>query len=305
MSAALEFVWGKSVPNPVHLRSSLLELTPKGRAVTMTHVQSRVEERRVQVDNAPARVFIGGEGPALLLVHGGWAGAAMHWSRVWERLASGFQVIAPELPGLGDLERPGLPSIPHYVGWLERLLDALHVSRAWCVGNSFGASVAWSFAGRNPERCLGVVLVNGIPMPKTPAPLLWTGLRPLGRLLMRAALRRGSFTPKALPRAFADPGMVPAELPASLAQEPHPTLETFVNCVIAGDGPPVPRVAPLLVWGENDQLPGTRLRTARKLEATLPGARLVTISSAGHFPQIERPASFVEALESFIGSNGG
>ncbi|MCC6527036.1 MAG: alpha/beta hydrolase [Polyangiaceae bacterium] len=261
---------------------------------------SEVLARRLEVSGAPARVFVGGSGPALLLLHGGWAGAQAHWSRVWSQLARRHQVIAPDLPGLGEPPGPGLGRLERYVAWLEALLDALGIPAAWCVGNSFGASLAWSFAGRRPLRCLGIVLVDGVPMPRTPAAMRWVGERPLGRALVRAVLRRVSYTPRALGQAFADTTRAPAELRRAVARTPPERLEAFVACLVAGDGPPAPRVAPLLVWGERDRLPGTSARAARRLRAALPGATLCLVPDAGHFPQLEQPDEFVAALESFV-----
>ncbi|HLL52168.1 MAG TPA: alpha/beta hydrolase [Myxococcaceae bacterium] len=258
-----------------------------------------VEQRELTVEGRPARVHVGGDGPALLLVHGGWAGAAAHWSTIWERLAPRYRVIAPDLPGLGWTGQPALGTYREYARWLAALLDTLDVERAWCVGNSFGASVAWCFAGLFPERCRGVVMVNGIPVPRTPAPMLWLGRRPFGRGVMRALLKRVSYTPAALERAFVDPGRVPEEIRAVLSQPAPPQLDAFARVLVEGDGGPAPRVAPLLLWGEADQLPGSGAGAARKLHAKLPGSRLTLIPKAGHFPQVDQPDLFVEALSSF------
>lgn len=261
----------------------------------------RVEERRVQLLNELARVYVGGAGDrTLLLLHGGWGGAAAHWSRVWHRLARSARVVAPDLPGIGDVTQEGYASLAGYVEWLEGLLDALKIEKVVCVGNSFGASLAWSFAGRLPKRCEGVVLVNGVPMPRTPAPLLWLGQRALGRRWMRSVLRRWSFTPHAVDRAFLNPQLAPPELQATLAQTPERRLETFLDCVIAGDGPPRPRAPVLVLWGESDRLPGTDLDVGAGLATSIPGARFVCLSSAGHFPQLERPEGFATAVESFV-----
>lgn len=259
-----------------------------------------METMEWSVGGKPARVMVGGEGPPLLLLHGGWADATTHWSRVWGPLSARHRVVAPDLPGLGQLEQPGLGTVPAYVEWLVALLDQLQIKQVACVGNSFGATLAWSFAGRHPERCRAVVLVDGVPMPATPAPLLWLGHRWLGRGLMRLLLRRVSFTPEALARAFADPEHVPSKLRSALHQNPRSRQEAFLDCLIAGDGPPAPRVAPLILWGEQDHLPGTTREAGQRLAAGLPGARFCPIARAGHFPQLEQPEQFVNALESWL-----
>lgn len=256
---------------------------------------------QVSVQGRSARVFTGGAGPnALLLLHGGWGGAEMHWSPVWQHLARTCRVLAPDLPGLGDVSQPGRACLADYVSWLNELLDVLEVKRAFVVGNSFGASLAWSFAGRSADRCLGVVVVDGLPMPRTPPPLLWLGRRSFGRALMRLMLQKRSFTPQALPKAFADVERAPATLTQGLSATPEVQLNSFIDCVIAGDGPPAPTAPVLFVWGEADQLPGTALAVGRKLQSQTPGSQLKVIPAAGHFPQVEQPAEFVAALEAFV-----
>ena len=259
-----------------------------------------VEQRHLTVLGKPARVFSGGRGDTtVLLLHGGWEGAAMHWSRSWDLLGQHAQVIAPDLPGIGDVNQPGRASLSEYVDWLDALLTALDVGQVLCVGNSFGASLAWSFAGRHPERCTGVVLVDGAPMPRTPAPLRWLSTFSLGRGLMALAVKKLSFTPRSLRRAFADPTRAPDGLMATLGHTPQVQLDTFVNCMIAGDGPPAPQAPVLVVWGEQDHLPGTSLASGKKLVEKLTGANAYFIADAGHFPQVEHPHMFVRAIERF------
>jgi pimeloyl-ACP methyl ester carboxylesterase len=262
----------------------------------MTHHTVTVEDR-------PARLWSGGAGPPILLIHGAWAGAAAHWARVWEMLAARHQVIAPELPGIGDLEQPTLPSVGAYARWLESLLDGLAVPSAWVVGNSFGASIGWSFAGRSPARCLGLVLVNGGPKPTLPPAARWVfGLPPVGKLL-RAFFRWGSFSASTLTRAFVDPGRAPAELVRVLAGRsgPPPQLDGLGRVLLHPEPPASsPIHPPLLLWGSEDRLWGNDASAAVKLQRTVRGARLVLIPDAGHCPQLEQPEKLVDALLAFI-----
>ncbi len=267
----------------------------------MSEFYGAVKAHHLTVQGQPALVHMGGVGrEAILLLHGGWGGAHVHWSRVWGRLARGHRVIAPDLPGVGDPDQLGRLRLADYVSWLNDLLHLVDADRAYCIGNSWGASLAWSFAGRSPEHCLGVILVNGLPMPRTPSPLLWLGHRAIGRGLMRAMLNRRSFTPDALRRAFATPDNAPLELQTSLEHTPTRRIETFLDSVIEGDGAPTPRAPIMFLWGEADHLPGTGLAVGKALHAKYPMSRFVHLANAGHFPQIERPSAFAEAIEAFI-----
>ncbi|WP_437968523.1 alpha/beta hydrolase [Sorangium sp. So ce260] len=261
---------------------------------------STVSLKEIAIDGLPASVHAGGKGDALLLVHGGWGGASMHWAPVWEQLADRFHVIAPDLPGVGRTDTPGLGSLAAYARWLERLLDSLGVSSAWCVGNSFGAGVTSWFATQCSARCRGLVLVNGTPVPPLPRLVGWLGARPLPRQMLRALVRKQAYNPAILGRAYADPARAPAALRAIMEHGNPPQLDALLDAILQG-GPRAPLgVKPLILWGEADRLAGSTARDARKLHDALPGSQLTFIPATGHMPQVENPEAFIDAVTRFI-----
>lgn len=257
--------------------------------------------RELIVGGRPARVYVGGEGTPVLLLHGAWGGAEMHWSTVWGQLAERHTVIAPDLPGLAASTPAGPRAADGFVAWLEEMLGALGTGPAFFVGNSFGALVASRLAARAPARCLGLCFVNGLPVGGLP----WLVRSVLGlpgfRHALRALWRRGAFHPSTLPRAFVDPSLAPAELCAVL-QSPSSAQPDLLVDVILGGGPPVPPWPgrALVIWGEGDGTFGSRIGDARRYLRRIPGLRLVPIPRAGHLPQVERPEEFVTALTDFI-----
>jgi 2-hydroxy-6-oxonona-2,4-dienedioate hydrolase len=256
---------------------------------------------QVQVGGARAKAWLGGEGEPLVLVHGGWGGAAMHWSPVWERLATRFRVVAPELPGIGDRAVRGLRSFDAYAQWLLGLVEALGLPRVWLVGNSFGATISWQLASRLGPRCRGVVLVNGPPGFETPWLLRGLGAIAPVRRTMRGIYQSKGFGRAALPLAFADPALAPAELVHVLADPPPDHVDVCFEVLMSSRSrAPRPDAPVLLVWGAEDRLPGTRLADARRFERSIPDARLVVIHGAGHCPQVERPEEFVRALAELV-----
>jgi pimeloyl-ACP methyl ester carboxylesterase/menaquinone-dependent protoporphyrinogen IX oxidase len=262
-----------------------------------------VHETTTTVAGLEARALVGGRGERLLLVHGGWGGASLHWGPVVAPLAHHFEVIAPDLPGIGRTDQAPLGSVGAYARWLVALMDALEVPDAWCIGNSFGASVACRLASDYPERCRGLVLVNGIPMPATPPVMRRLGERRLAHRLLHTLERRIAYSPQALKRAFADPARVPNELRALVRSGSAPQVDAFVDILVAGGSPIAHGLAPLLLWGADDRLLGTTARSARKLHSSWPGSELALVPRAGHMPQVENPAAFVDALTAFVGSH--
>ena len=89
-----------------------------------------------------------GEGPTVFLLHG--LGSSLEpWRRNVQPLAdAGYRVLAPDLPGHGDSDKPvSLDYDPlAAVDFTSRLFDALGVQKASLVGNSAGGLVATMFA---------------------------------------------------------------------------------------------------------------------------------------------------------------
>jgi pimeloyl-ACP methyl ester carboxylesterase len=126
----------------------------------------------------------GGAGPPLILLHGGTAGAERHWSAIWDRLAEYYEVVAPDLPGCGGSQALSRSALPALVAWLDGLVDSLGFGAVRLVGVEFGASLARAYAASHPERCDGVVLINGGALPSTRERLV-------ARLGLGARLDRG------------------------------------------------------------------------------------------------------------------
>ena len=106
---------------------------------------------------------VAGEGPAALLVHG-----FPDSRRVWRHQIgplgeAGFRVIAPDLRGFGESERPeGVEAyrVTLLVDDLLELLDEHGVERAHVVGHDWGAGIAWVLAGRHPDRVLSLAALS-------------------------------------------------------------------------------------------------------------------------------------------------
>ncbi len=105
-----------------------------------------------------------GEGLPLVLLHG-WPEFWLTWRKNIPPLAEGFDVVAPDLRGFGDSDKPALPDPPSdllkdYVEDLRGLADALGFERFGIVSHDVGAYVAQAFARGYPERLSGLFFFN-------------------------------------------------------------------------------------------------------------------------------------------------
>ena len=101
-----------------------------------------------------------GAGEVLLLIHG-MGGSSFSWRAVIPQLAKKYRVIAPDLLGHGESDKPrGDYSLGAFAVWLRDLLDALDIPKATVVGHSLGGGVAMQFAHQHRDYCQRLVLIS-------------------------------------------------------------------------------------------------------------------------------------------------
>ncbi|GAA2785205.1 alpha/beta hydrolase [Saccharopolyspora taberi] len=91
--------------------------------------------------------------------------ASFHLTLAAPVSAAGVDVISYDLRGHGRTDRPASGyTIGDFVTDLEQLLAALDVRRpVHLVGNSFGGTIAYSFAAAHPERVRSLVCIEAEP----------------------------------------------------------------------------------------------------------------------------------------------
>ncbi|HVP30349.1 MAG TPA: alpha/beta hydrolase [Myxococcota bacterium] len=106
-----------------------------------------------------------GSGPPLVLVHG-WPQTWYEWRKVMPRLADRFTLIAPDLRGLGDSEKPAAGYDKRTIASdVRALLAGLGIERIGLVGHDWGVSVSYFLAYDNPglvDRLMVLDMYPGI-----------------------------------------------------------------------------------------------------------------------------------------------
>ena len=101
-----------------------------------------------------------GAGPKLVLLHG-WPEFWYTWRKNIPVLSERFDVIAPDLRGFGDSDKPShIPSVSDYADDIIKLLDALDIEHAGLVGHDVGAFVMQDLAQRYQDRINGLFFFN-------------------------------------------------------------------------------------------------------------------------------------------------
>ena len=110
----------------------------------------------LRVNGASLHIAELGEGAPLLLLHG-WPEFWLTWEPVMLRLAKRYRLVAPDLRGFGDSDKPDGPfgAADHATDMLA-LLDALGIRQAGIVGHDVGGAAMQPLARKAPERVAGL-----------------------------------------------------------------------------------------------------------------------------------------------------
>jgi haloacetate dehalogenase len=125
---------------------------------------------RAEIQTSGARIVTvyGGSGPPLLLLHGN-PFTHLSWHKVAPRLAQEFTVVATDLRGYGDSEKP--PSQPDHANYSFRamaldnveVMASLGFDRFFAAGHDRGARVVHRMCLDHPERVMRASIHDIIP----------------------------------------------------------------------------------------------------------------------------------------------
>ncbi len=121
-----------------------------------------MQHMKIKVNGIDLHVVdYGGQGEVILCVHGLTANSRF-WDCVAERLVDEYRVIAFDLRGRGDSEKPHSGyNLRQHTEDAKEVLDALGVKKAIFMGHSLGAMIGSCFAATYPERLSHLILVDG------------------------------------------------------------------------------------------------------------------------------------------------
>jgi pimeloyl-ACP methyl ester carboxylesterase len=275
----------------------------------------RPAARDVAARGARIRFVEAGGGPPLVLVHD-YLASHVAWDDVLPRLAERFRVIAPDLPGFGDSEKPPPSRYPYdFDGFSESLVDlvaALDLGRVSLCGHAMGGAVALTLAASHPHVVQKLVLVNPLVYPpKRPDVLFRIAAVPvLGPLVFKQLFGRALFRGRLLGEVRAGTGATSRRVDQLFEHFDAPAAREAAYATMRAmlDTRPltasVPRVtAPTLVtWGRGNR--ASPVEHGRRLARELGGARF-EVFDCGSSPPEECPEAFASVVSTFLSDGRG
>ncbi|HEY0493257.1 MAG TPA: alpha/beta fold hydrolase [Candidatus Dormibacteraeota bacterium] len=283
------------------------------------------ESRAATLDGVRIHYLCGGQGSPLVLIHGLGSSAGVEFYYNLEELAAHHQVLAVDLPGFGQSDKPPLEyTIDLFTRVLRDFLASLDIHKASVMGVSMGGRVALGLALEAPAMVDRLILVDalGVGQPRRVLAYRLLLTRGLGELTLSGTARalRG-MNPRTVRRFWSwylrRPGSVDTILSDDRISNHSRLLSTpayraaYLSALrsIAGsrrlrDGVMVEArlsdlaMPTLLVWGRHDHIfPASHAEAAG---SRIRGARIEIFESSGHTPQMEEPERFNRLVLEFL-----
>ena len=135
-------------------------------------------------------VWVGGEGPCMVLLHGAGDQAGT-WARMVPPLLEDYKVVIPDLPGHWKSDpRKGPIGVDQLLMGVEVVMDTVCAGdQVVLVGNSLGAWLSMLYAHDYPAHVARMVLINGAAITNVnPAINLFPETREEARVTMKALM---------------------------------------------------------------------------------------------------------------------
>lgn len=238
------------------------------------------------VERAGARIWYGtvGEGPAVILLHGGMASSDSWGNQVPALVKSHHRVILVDTRGHGRSTLGNLPlSYEVFEDDVRGVMDALHIARADIVGWSDGANTALVMAMKHPGRLHKVyafganMSIDSIKPGAFNAPIL-------GKVVVQLQQTYAKLSPT--PNGF---GALHDAVEAM--QKTEPSYSAAQLAAIRG-----PKIA--IADGDHEEF--IKEEHTEYMAMTIPGAQYIILPDVSHFAPWQDPEAFNASIVKFL-----
>jgi pimeloyl-ACP methyl ester carboxylesterase len=328
-------LWVVAVPLTMLLLGALFQII--GSAID--RLRYPAPGRLVSAQGDRLHVYSEGEGEPTIILESGIAASSLNWRAVQAELAQFTRVISYDRAGFGWSEAARTPrTIDNLVSELEKMLDSFEISGPLIlVAHSFGSLIARAYCYRNPDRVMGLLLLDPIDcehwrtlpsegkeqlamgarlsrrgawlarvgVVRFSLMLLSAGARTLPKWIARMASSSGE---SVISRVTAEVSKMPSELlPAVRAHWSRPQsfetlaqyLSRLVRCVDEIPYASLGHLSLIVISAENAT--ESEVREHRKLASLSSVGEHVIAERSGHWIHLDRPDLVVSSLQRSYG----
>jgi len=246
--------------------------------------------------------------PVMILIHGSGPGvtAFANWQGVIPALSQNFHIFAPDMMGFGYTDCPADIkdfTLDLWVGHIAGFMDALGISSARFVGNSYGGGLTLALAARHPGKVERMALMGaaGLSFPMT------EGLRKVWGYEPSPQAMRDLMTTFAFNAGLVTDAIVESRYQASIrpgAQEnfsrlfPEPRQQRLDALATPEDKLRALKQPTLIIHGREDVI--VPMACSIRFCELIPNSELHIFGQCGHWTQIEKKDRFIELVSGFM-----
>ncbi len=248
-----------------------------------------------------------GAGEALLLIHG-MGGSSQTWRDVIPMLAKKYRVIAPDLLGHGQSDKPrGDYSVGAFAVLARDLLDGLGISKVTVVGHSLGGGIAMQFAHQHRQYCKGIVLISSGGFGDDVGRVLRLLSLPGSELVLPVIASRPAVMVGNALRALTGSEARFQRRPSLSHRDHRQAFLRTLRSVVDFRGQAVSALnrlcfstdlPALIISGDADGV--IPVEHARAAHARIPNSRLHILPGVHHHPPTEQPATVARLIDDFL-----
>ena len=269
------------------------------------------EHGDIVVAGIRVRYVEAGRGSPVVLLHGLASSKAVWWNNIGP-LARSHRVIALDLPGHGDSEKPQIAyDAESMIEFMRGFIEALGLQRAALIGGSLGGGLALHTAFAHPDLVSALVLTGSAALGREIAGVIRLASLPrVGEFMMSGTVDN---TRVMLRRIMFDQSLVSAELLGELQRTNHMPGASEAALMIVRNFVGIwgvrrkyvvtnrlrrLDVPTLIFWGADDRI--IPVKHAHSAARALPSADLHVFGNCGHWPHVERASDFNRLTLEFL-----
>jgi pimeloyl-ACP methyl ester carboxylesterase/putative sterol carrier protein len=249
----------------------------------------------IDVDGLRVYYEEAGEGPTVVCFHAACQDTLM-WRHVLDGLSDSYRVIAIDAPSHAKTLEPTdgpFRSLTRHAEFNERFLELMGIERPAIVGCSMGGNLVLEMASRRPDGYAAVASCEGADYTPTVSQFLLDMLLVNGQGIVDGWSRSltGNRTPPDRAREVvwqikrANPEVMAGDLTGYAGFDKREEMGSITSPV-------------LLLRGDADWL--VSQDQVEETAARISGSRISVLAGTGHYPMIENPFEFNQAVREFL-----
>jgi len=260
-----------------------------------------MDEKFVTISRNKIRYLEGGHSQCNLILMHGLGGYAERWSNLIPLLSKEFHIIAPDLIGYGQSDKPSVDYTPElFVKFVFEFIEALEIEKTCMIGTSLGGQIVAECAATQSPLIEKIVLISpaGIMRKSTPTLDAYT----------MAALYPNKESVKTAYQMMVGPGKKISEISierfVNNMSRPNAKMVFLSTLLGLKNAPDISEklgkiiVPTLIIWGREDKL--IPFEYSEQFVSAIKNCELAPMEGCGHSPYVEDPEKLSELVNKFL-----